>query len=286
LQQNDSRRGFSRVVITALVIMGMVLAWFVVTNKPYRSDSDFGYNLGLIGGVMMLTLLLYPVRKRFRFMSRVGKLSGWFSVHMMLGVLGPVLVLFHSTFKIGAVNSRIAFYVMVMVVISGLVGRFVYRHIHHGLYGSRTTLVEVEQEMKASTENISSVFALAPGIGEKLAGFQSFAFERLSSPKARAWRFMTLHQRGHQVALEAQREAWEMLEQSARAQNWSQSQEELLTHRGQVNAQIDQYVEAVCSAAMFATWERLFSLWHVIHIPFIFLLFLSGVLHVVAVHMY
>ena len=284
MQPNSILRRLSHIAITASVVIGIALAWFVASSKPYRSDSDFGYNLGLVGGCMMLALLLYPLRKRFKFMSRAGKLSNWFSVHMVLGIAGPVLVLFHSTFKIGATNSRIAYYVMVLVVISGLIGRFVYRHIHHGLYGSRTTLAEVEQQMKASAENLSSVFSLIPSIGEKLSAFQSYAFAKLNGTGERIWRFLTMHQRGLRVAREVQREAMDALKQKAKEQNWSQ--EEFLNQRQLVKAQIDEYVEAVCSSAMFATWERLFSLWHVIHVPFIFLLVLSGVLHVVAVHMY
>lgn len=284
MEPNSILRRLSRIATTASVVIGIALAWYVASSKPYRPDSDFGYNLGLVGGCMMLALLLYPLRKRFKFMSRAGKLSRWFSVHMVLGIAGPVLVLFHSTFKIGATNSRIAYYVMLLVVISGLVGRFVYRHIHHGLYGSRATLAEVEQQMKASAENMSTVFALVPAIGEKLAAFQAYASDNLKGVGARFWRFLTLHQRGLRIAREAQREAMDAVKQKAREQNWSQ--EEFLNQRELVKTQIDEYVEAVCGSAMFATWERLFSLWHVIHVPFIFLLVLSGVLHVVAVHMY
>ncbi len=283
MQTNGIMRSLSRIALAASIVIVVTLAWFVATSRPYKSGSDFGYNLGLVGGLMMLSLLLYPLRKRFKFMSRAGKLSGWFSVHMVLGIVGPVLVLFHSTFRIGAANSRIAYYVMVLVVISGLIGRFVYRHIHHGLYGSRATLAEAEQQMKQSADSLSSVFSLVPAMGEKLAAFHAYAFAKLTGG-ARVWRFMTLHQRARGVALEVQREAMQAIKQTAKEQNWPE--DKFLQQRQQVKEQIDEYVEAICSAAMFATWERLFSLWHVVHVPFIFLLVFSGVLHVVAVHMY
>jgi hypothetical protein len=284
LQPDRILRGLSRIAITASVVIVIALAWYVATAKPYKPGSDFAYNLGLAGGVMMLTLLLYPLRKHFRFMSRAGKLSRWFRAHMMLGIAGPVLVLFHSTFAIGALNSRIAYYAMLLVVVSGLIGRFVYRHIHHGLYGSRTTLAEVEQQLKASANNMSTVFGLVPAIGEKLAAFQSYAFGKLNGVGARIWRFLTLRLRGRNVARAARREAWQAIEQACRAQNWPQ--DESLNQRRLVKAQIDEYVEAVSSAAMFVTWERLFSLWHIIHVPFIYLLVICGVIHVVAVNMY
>lgn len=50
--------------------------------------------------------------------------------------------------------------------------------------------------------------------------------------------------------------------------------------------QIDAYLMAIVQAAQLASWERLFSLWHVAHIPFLYLLLFSGIVHVIAVHIY
>jgi hypothetical protein len=77
----------------------------------------------------MLILFLYPLRKHFKFMKDLGKLKWWFVVHMFLGVGGPLLILLHSTFRIGSLNAAIALYSMLIVAISGVIGRFLYARV-------------------------------------------------------------------------------------------------------------------------------------------------------------
>ena len=46
------------------------------------------------------------------------------------------------------------------------------------------------------------------------------------------------------------------------------------------------YLSSVQRAAQFATWERMFSWWHVLHVPLVYMLVLSAIAHVIAVHIY
>ena len=268
------------VVVWVLFIILVALAWFVATQNPYTAGDAIGYNLGLVGGSMMLLLLVYSLRKRAGFMKNTGPVRRYFAFHMFLGVTGPILVLFHSTFKIGSLNSRIALYSMLLVAGSGLVGRFVYRHIHQGLYGREITLEEAEQQLNESAENVQSLLSLAPGIEEKLEGFRAYSTDKLESASARSWRFMTMRIRGHSLAREARKEAWHALEGASREKNWSH--DELATLKKQASERIFAYVEAACSAARYATWVRLFALWHVVHVPFLYLLIITGIVHVIA----
>lgn len=276
--------GLLRIAISVFAVVLIALAWFVATATPYKAGSSFGHNMGWVGGGMMFIMLAYSLRKRFRFLSFLGQLRYWFQMHMVFGIVGPLLALFHSTFKLGAMNSQIALYSMLLVAGSGIVGRFVYRHIHHGLYGRRATLAEIEQQMKESAESMHTVFGIVPSIGEKLAGFQSFALSKLDGAWAHTWRFMILRQRGRSIGRVARREAWLAIDRMGCEQNWSRS--ELSAQRRMVKEQIGNYVEAVCSTATFVTWERLFALWHVVHVPFIYLFFFSVVVHVIAHYMY
>lgn len=276
--------GLLRISISVFIVVMIALAWFVAKTEPYTAKSDFGHNMGWVGGGMMFFMLAYSLRKRFRFLNRLGQLRYWFQMHMIFGIAGPTLALFHSTFKIGAMNSRIALYSMLLVAGSGIIGRYVYRHIHHGLYGRKATLSEVEQQMKENAESIHTVFGLVPAIGEKLAGFQSFALRKLDGAWAHTWHFLILRHRGRSIARTARREALHAIDKMGREQNWSRS--ELLSHRRLAKEQIDNYVEAVCSTATFVTWERLFALWHIVHVPFIYLFFFSVVVHVIAFYMY
>ena len=103
-------------------------------------ESGAGYWLGIIGGSLMLILLLYPLRKKVRFLNLFGKVKYWFKLHMLFGVLGPVAILFHANFSLGSTNSNVAFFSMAIVASSGLIGRYLYTKIHHGLYGRKANL--------------------------------------------------------------------------------------------------------------------------------------------------
>ena len=270
------------VTVWVLTIVTFALAWFVATERPYKAGDTIGYNMGLVGGSMMLLLLVYSLRKRIGFLKNVGPVRHYFAFHMILGVLGPVLVLFHSTFRIGSLNSRIALYSMLLVAGSGLVGRYVYRHIHKGLYGRQISLAEAEQQLNESAESVQSILSVAPGIEEKLENFHSYSTSKLDGAFARSWRFMTLRMRGHNLARTVHTDAWHALEKTGREKNWSH--EELVTQKKLAAERIQSYVEAVCSAATYATWVRLFALWHVVHVPFLYLLIITGIVHVVAVN--
>src|SRR5450631_750670 len=100
---------------TALYVLlaAMTLGVWQFTRMGYfRSGDDVGYWLGVAGGVMMLLLFSYPLRKYFRFMRRLGQVKYWFIVHMVLGIGGPMLILAHSTFHLGSVNAAVALFSM------------------------------------------------------------------------------------------------------------------------------------------------------------------------------
>jgi hypothetical protein len=232
----------------------------------------------------MLTLLLYPLRKRVRWFDRLGHMNTWFRYHMFLGIGGPVLVLFHSTFRIGSMNARIALYSMLLVAGSGVVGRFLYRHIHRGLYGRKVSMADAELELKDSSTNMASVFALRPDIESRLKAFREAAFVPLAGVGARLSRFLFLRWRGRRLSNEIRRDVRRALKQQGREQGWSRA--ELLLNYQLAKEQISTYISAIVQASQLSSWERMFSLWHVVHIPFLYLLIFSGIVHVVAVHIY
>lgn len=270
--------------IAILVVMLLVLAWLVAFGKLYEPGSTLGYNLGLTGGLLMVSLLIYPLRKRVRFLAWLGRMETWFKFHMMAGIGGPLLVLFHSTFKIGSMNGRVALYAMLLVAFSGVVGRFLYRHLHRGLYGRQLTLADAENDLKASVASLDSVFALQPDIEQRLRAFYEENFAHLDSVTLRVWRFVTLHWRSRRLSREIRRDSKLALKRLGREKQIPRS--ELIISHKLAKEQVDRYLDAVVRASQFAGWERLFSLWHVVHIPFLYLLLFSGIVHVIAVHMY
>ncbi|MEN6587262.1 MAG: hypothetical protein ABFE02_14575 [Sulfuricella sp.] len=270
------------VALLALLVLGM--AWLVAFGDLFKPGSDLGYNLGLAGGLMMLSLLLYPLRKRVRALDRLGRMDSWFRYHMFMGMGGPLLILFHSTFRTGSMNGSIALYAMLLVALSGMVGRFVYRHIHNGLYGRELTLSELEAEFKTRQESIGSVFSLQPDIEKRLKEFHQLAFAELHSSPRRVWRFMTLLHKGKKLSRSVRHDAKKVLAAEAKKQNWPYAQ--LMLNYSLAKRHIDDYIYAIIRLAQLSSWVKLFSLWHVAHVPFIYLLVFSGIAHVVAVHLY
>lgn len=268
-------------VLTALLIF---LAWLVRVGNLYESSSDFAYYIGLVGGLLMLSLLLYPLRKRVHAFERLGSMEAWFRFHMVAGILGPLLVLFHSTFKTGSLNGAMALYAMLLVAISGVMGRFIYRHIHRGMYGKQLTLAEVQTDLVECAENVKSVYALRPDIEPRLKAFHDAAYQQIDSWLLNTWRFMTLRWRSQRLAKAVRYDAKAALSKQFRKQGGRRR--EVIFHYRLARQQIDQYLDAVVKASQLAVWEKLFSYWHLIHVPFLYLLVFSGIVHVIAVHMY
>ena len=103
-----------------------LLAWGMrfPTEQYLTPRSGFGYALGIAGGSAMLLLLVYPLRKRLRFLGFLGTTKRWFQAHMALGILGPLLILFHSNFSLGATNSNVALACMLVVSAFGFRAAF------------------------------------------------------------------------------------------------------------------------------------------------------------------
>jgi len=109
--------------------------------KPLEPGKGMGHTLGYVGTAMMLVTLLYPLRKRSEKLARVAPRKLWLDAHVFFGVLGPILVTFHTTFKIGGLVS-VSFWSMVVVVVSGFIGRFIYIQIPRGIAGNELTMEE------------------------------------------------------------------------------------------------------------------------------------------------
>lgn len=269
-----------------IVTMFMAAGYFVSFDKLYKPGDKIGYNLGLVGGIMMLTLLVYPLRKRIRFMNRLGALPKWFRWHMVFGVLGPALVIFHSTFYIGSINAGVAMVSMLLVSGSGIFGRFFYTKIHNGLYGRHLSYKQLQSELDGSGD-VKSLFGFAPGIQQKLIQFRDSAIKPTLREGGEIWVFLRVGIRAKWLTGKLIVELEDAMYSSDIMKKLSDSQIERLDEIYYQNKKfIESYLRTVQDVAQFSTYEKLFSLWHIFHVPFAFMLVFSAIWHVVAVHMY
>lgn len=275
------------VVWFAAIVLTLMAGWVYFKASAHQLDYQpgvgFGYYLGLVGGVMMLLMLLYPVRKHMQFTRSWGPLRYWFMLHMIFGIGGPVLILFHTTFHVRSLNAGVALYSMLLVVASGIIGRFIYKRIHHGLYGRKSNLEELQQAVDVNQNRVKEVNAAlmaATGIDEKLMKFRTTAVDKKQTPPVRIWRFLTLGLQRHYLAKHCRKELWRGVAHLANTQGWDRQKQE--QHYLAVVQDAEEYLRAVQQAAQFSSYERLFRLWHVLHSPFVWLLGVSGIVHVIA----
>ncbi|MHB8624366.1 MAG: pyridine nucleotide-disulfide oxidoreductase [Sulfuricaulis sp.] len=259
-------------------------AWAVRNGNYYKPSDNFGYYLGVVGGLMMLILLLYSLRKHVRFMRNWGPTRHWFRLHMILGIAGPTLILFHSTFHVGSMNAAVALWCMLLVAGSGIIGRFIYRKIHHGLYGRSSTLQEIQQNLGIIQGDVKSKFDFSPIIEQRLRQFEAAALAEHASVWARIRSFLFISFYANWTYFRSAREMERLIRQHARSHGWDVAKRERRLAHGKMA--IRKYLNATVDVARFSTYERLFSLWHILHVPFVFMLVISGVVHVIAVHMY
>lgn len=274
-------RSASRRIAVAVATLAMILAgWHVRINAPYSSSSDFAYYLGLIGGLLMLALLLYPLRKRIRVLHSLGPLRYWFRFHMIAGFLGPILVLFHSTFHIRSINAAVALASMLLVASSGIVGRFIYRRIHRGLYGRRTTHEELQQSLDRQLKEVQSSSALPWEVKQEIENFARLVSAVPDGRWRRVVHFVSLGARRRRAGRRARRTMARHAQTSRTVMHGTLADLNLLL------LNIDATLKAAQTTAQFTTYERLFSQWHAVHVPFLFMLVITALVHVVAVHAY
>ena len=279
-----SRRARRELALLAFVGMLLAAAVLVARARLYTAGSDLGYWLGVAGGTGMLTLFLYPLRKRWRVMREFGSTRFWFALHMTLGIVGPLLVILHSTLAFGSLNATVAFTSMALVASSGIVGRFLYGRIHHGLYGRRATLAELRAQAGMDSAAVHSKIAFAPVVEERLTDFARRAEAAGQAGLGHPLQFMTLGLRAKLARRWCTTEAAGVLRRRALAEGWTA--DKLARAIASRSALIAAHLRAVQRVAQFGVFERLFSWWHVLHVPLVYMMVLSAIAHVVAVHMY
>ena len=275
---SDSPSLPGRLLAFVLVGVSMWVAYNVATGKYYTPRSNFGFYLGVVGSVMMLLMLAYPLRKHVHFMHRWGALKNWFRIHMIMGIVGPTLILFHSTFHLRSLNATIALFSMLGVVISGIIGRFIYTKIHYGLYGRRATLGKIKAEFAGHSNDAKSRLHFAPRVEQWLQSFERDSMQLDRSFASHLFSPLTIGSKRIILAFRCARELRRILKTERHPE----------FHGGASEAiqMASSYLRESERVAQFSTYERFFSLWHILHVPLIYILAACTIFHIVAVYMY
>ncbi len=99
---------------------------FHVQYELMKPSGFWGHGLGIFGTLLIVFgMAMYIIRKRWKRVTELGRLKYWLEFHIFLCTLGTIFVTFHTTFKFGGIIS-VGFWVLILVWISGVIGRYIY----------------------------------------------------------------------------------------------------------------------------------------------------------------
>jgi drug/metabolite transporter (DMT)-like permease len=236
-----------------------------VTLKP---SGTIGNALGIVGAVMLLLMYLYPLRKKWKWLAKKGKTKRWLDYHMLMGLIGPVLITFHSSFKLQGV-AGLAYWSMIAVVVSGIVGRYLYNKIPRKLDAVEMSVEEAEQLCANLARQIYAQNVLTEEELQPLLALPSLD-EVQSMPLLKA--LMVI------VVLDLRRPwiMWRLRSKvGAHATGHADVRQALAAIRKQAALSKD--------ALFLAKVKQTFRLWHVVHRPVSYSLAIMATLHILVV---
>lgn len=240
-------------------------------------SRDLGHTLGWLGLACMVLLLLYSVRKHARWLRRLGALRHWLSGHILLGLLGPVLITFHSAYMVTGLVA-IAYWSMIVTMLSGIFGRYIYAQIPNSLLGERRSAEALAREAHDLDAQLARIqeprirepqrlepqrLGPLPGplAGDAVAG---------TPPPAGGWNAIgalladDLRRPVHRVRLAR------VLSRAGMPRDRVRDAVRLAQRRDLLRRRL----------ALAASLTQVFRYWHALHIPFVFIMFAVVAVHV------
>lgn len=251
----------------AILLITLLYVGVVTRLETIPAASGFfGHALGVIGFLLMLmTETLYSLRKRSR-TSRWGRMANWLQFHIFTGLVGPFLVLLHTSWKFNGL-AGIVLWMTLVIVVSGFIGRYIYTAVP-----------------RTADETALQVGELA----DQILQIETIIHD-WSTSQPRAAQALIRHAKESQLATGAGpmlvfgrlisdfsylinwwREYWRM-DKDLRTQALQLAQ---LVHRRRVLQR---------QMASLAIARRLLATWHAVHIPIGMALFTAALVHIGAV---
>lgn len=228
-------------------------------NQSFKASGLVGHGLGIIGSLLIVIgVFTYMIRKRVRYFTRVGILKYWLEFHIFLCTLGPLLILFHTTFKFGGIVA-VSFWSMVAVFLSGIVGRYIYLQIPRSIEGNELSLLELAEQQEEMTRQLRKSVTLDEKLYELV--------NQNSSGNSRSKGFLRQH-------LE-ERQAVQYLKKELRLQKIPSARSDEIIRQFKAQLKLKRRIERL------VTMQKLFAYWHVAHLPFALIMLVVMIIHLV-----
>jgi hypothetical protein len=271
-----------RIFLSTLVAIVFMVTIFLIYNgisyynvsleeRVYHHDhallkpsGTMGHGMGIIGSLFMIIgMLSYMARKRYRFLSRLGLLKHWLEFHIFLCTLGPILILFHTAYKFGGLVA-ISFWSMVAVFMSGIIGRFIYLQIPRTIDGHELSLSEVRSMKKDVAQIIRNKYSL----DEETSGILADSVQRKVGIYTRST--FVRYIRNYFNDLKSIRKVNIALKNN----NLPKQEKKMILSLIIDDIKLNEKIERL------DTMQNLFKYWHVLHLPFALVMLIIMIIHV------
>ncbi|RMF03365.1 MAG: hypothetical protein D6768_06130 [Chloroflexi bacterium] len=250
-------------IFFVVVLCGVYIAYEIMAEPS--GGHPFGHTLGIIGtALMVMTEVLYSLRKRTSLMNWAGPVRYWLSFHIFTGIVGPAMVLMHTGMAFRGL-AGISFLLTVIVVGSGFIGRYLYTALPRKLTGVSATRQEIEAEALSIQRALTQFEAQKPAQVQQLMA-QLSQRPRYRNPILTIYG-RTFYQWRYRRKIRRALRRMEQLENSQRKQL-----EQLLARKRELERQAE-----ILEAA-----RAMLRYWHILHVPVGLTLFFSVAIHVAA----
>jgi hypothetical protein len=100
----------------------------IIQDVTFRPGDQLSTYCGLVGTSLMVIAAIYPIFRRIKMFRWMASNTMWFDFHLMAGTVGPMFVALHSVLRLDSWVSA-AFWSMVITVVSGFLGRYLYTQV-------------------------------------------------------------------------------------------------------------------------------------------------------------
>lgn len=235
-----------------------------------KPGGSRGHLVGVVGSALMVVMLVYSLRKRVKVFRKLGKLRDWLDFHIFCGIVGPLLVVLHSSFKVQGLVA-LSFWSMIAVALSGVLGRYLYLQIPRTRAGDELTLSEV-RELRGEIDR-----RLRDEIGVPEEALQELDRIALDGVSAEA-RLPTLL---FHLPLQAVSLRWRLLSFRRRFQGELRGAPRPLLREATRLARQKAVLER--RVRLWNRFQQLFHYWHVVHKPFAVVMYVFMIVHIVVV---
>lgn len=283
------KHAIHRLYVIILSAIGVAtVAWigfygwsYYLTSVPDRHEHAlhavlsptgfWGHGMGFIGAFLMtFGVVMYSLRKRWRLLANVGMIKHVLELHIFLCLLGPALIVYHTAFKFGGIVG-VSFWCMVIVVASGIIGRYLYLQIPKTVTGREITSYELEKQITLLRKKLLDEFKIP---SEFVANIDAISSGLIASSKASlvtTFPKLVLQNLRHDVRVRS-------LIATLVHQNGTVSADaiNIISEKSHLQRQW----------ANLTITQKLFRYWHMFHLPFAVMMFIIMIAHIVTAFLF